>query len=329
MANDREPSYSVASYDENEGRDSRDGFCWKQFCCALVCFMLMLASAAMIYIIVDNNQDSEPRSGSAASSSAMGGTSTGAHGKNPVSGGKEGTVKSFNWCGANKRLAVLTFDDGPSPIATPNVLSDLKNTGIKATFFMSPAADGEPDASKCDLVKRILADGHSVQSHSWDHVDFMRLNDQEVTANLNKNKQWLKDCAGDQADKLEANMFRPPFGSLDYTRAQFVSNELGYTIATWNLDSEDFRGGNASAVMDRIHEKYTQMVPDKQGSVIILMHDKMYTEKGTLGAIPMIKKYFDKLGYSFGTAPQCYNKCDEYVDFCKMEGVWPGVFEQP
>jgi peptidoglycan/xylan/chitin deacetylase (PgdA/CDA1 family) len=329
MANARsnynsEPSYTAGSYRSDSSTSSGGGFCWKQFCCAIVCFMLLIASAAMIYIVVDGNQESESQT-PASSTGKDGSVSK----RNSKSGGKEGTVKSFNWCGSNKRMAVLTFDDGPSVTATPNVLADLKTAGMKATFFMSPAVDGEPDAAKCEMVKRVLDDGHSVQSHSWDHADFMTLSDKQVTENLKKNKEWLTECAGDSVGKLELDMFRPPYGSLDYTRAQFISNELGYKIATWNLETEDFRGGNASEVMNRISDKYMQLVPDQQGSVIILMHDKTYVEKGSLGVIPMIKKYFDKKGYEFGTAGQCYNKCDEYVDFCKMEGVWPGVFEQP
>jgi peptidoglycan/xylan/chitin deacetylase (PgdA/CDA1 family) len=300
-------------------------FCWKQFCCALIFLSLLIGACAIIYIVVDGNSShsSIVKKNGADQSPIRG------NGRNVVSGGKEGTVKAFNWCGANKKMAVLTFDDGPSVAGTPNVLRDLAALGAKGTFFVSPAVNGEPDASQCDLIKRILDEGHSVQSHSWDHKDFMNLNDQQVTMNLQKNKAWIEKCAGSSIDKLTLSTFRPPFGSLDFVRAQFISNELGYKIATWNMETEDYKGGNATTIMGNVTEKYTQLIPDGQESVIVLMHDKSYVDGGAIGLLPLLVNYFDKKGYTFGTTDQCYEKCDPYVDFCKMEGLLPGVFEQP
>jgi peptidoglycan/xylan/chitin deacetylase (PgdA/CDA1 family) len=342
MANQYESETSMsATYATVEGgaTTSSGRGCFFNFCCFLLIILLLGAIATAITMGVDgskhgNSAAPSSRNSPTPSASTGGETLPESNGAskaafNPSSGGKEGTVKSFNWCGKNQKMAVLTFDDGPSVTATPNVLVDLKETGIKATFFMSPAVDGTPDSAKCNLVERILADGHSVQSHSWDHKDFANLTDVQVVANLNKNKEWLTSCAGNQIDNLNLNMFRPPYGSLDYVRAQYISNELGYTIATWNIETEDFRGGNADDIVQRIDDKYQQLIPDKKGSVIILMHDKTYIEGGSIGAIKGIKRYFDKLGYTFGTAGECYSGCDEYTDFCKMDGVWPGVFEQP
>jgi len=318
-----EPSMS-ATYDSNVEQDSgkSGNGCLFNFCCFLLILLLLAGIAAAITMGVDGSKE-QPGGRAAADRPAA------SSGANPVSGGKEGSVKSFNWCGSNKKKAVLSFDDGPSVTATPNVLADLKKTGLVATFFVSPAVDGPPDSAKCALIERILEDGHSLQSHSWDHQDFANLTDVQVVDNLSRNKEWVTKCAGSQVDKLDFNMFRPPYGSLDYARAQYISNELGYTIATWNLETEDFRGGLKEDIVERIKDKYAQLIPDKQGSVIILMHDKTYVEGGSIGAIPMIQRYFDRLGYEFITAGECYNKCDQYVDFCKMDGVWPGVFEQP
>jgi len=248
---------------------------------------LLVGACALVYIVVDGNR------AQAAKKTGVDQSSTGrAAGRNTVSGGKEGTVKAFNWCGANKKMAVFTFDDGPSVKGTPNVLRDLAAVGAKGTFFLSPAVNGEPDATQCDLVKRILDEGHSVQSHSWDHKDFMTMTDKQVTDNLKKNRYWIERCAGSSIDKLKLNTFRPPFGSLDYVRAQYISNELGYKIATWNMETEDYKGGNATSIMGNVNEKYAQLIPDGQESVIILMHDHVYTETGSLGLLPQLVKFF-------------------------------------
>lgn len=315
-----EPSYS-ASYDSNSSAPAGGGFCWKQFCCALICFILLLAAAAMIYVVIDGNR---------ATSKTEAGTTRKSPTTNPSSGGREGPVRSFNWCGQHKKKLVLTFDDGPSATATPNVLADLAQISAKGTFFVTPAVDGEPDSAKCAMVEKILAEGHQIKLHSYKHDDYMGKVDVDVTEDLKKTRDWVEKCAGSQKDKLKLDMFRPPYGSLDYIRAQFISNELGYTIATWNLDTEDFRGGNATFLIERIGDKYAQLIPDGQGSVVMLMHDKTYVQGGSIGLIPMVKKFFaDQRGYDLITADECYDGCDGTLSFCKMDGVWPGAFEQP
>eukprot|EP00474_Spongospora_subterranea_P009278 CRZ09736.1 hypothetical protein [Spongospora subterranea] len=318
-----EPSYSVESYDSNATAASGPGFCWKQFCCALICLILLIAAAAMVYIVVDGNQDV------AAHDAKESKTPANKAGQGAPASGKQGTVKSFNWCGGHKKKVVLTFDDGPSVVATPNVLVDLDAIGAKGTFFVTPAVDGEPDTAKCAMVEKVLEQGSQIKLHSYKHDDFMGMVDVAVIDDMKKTHDWATKCAGAQKDKLNVNMFRPPYGSLDYTRAQFISNELGYTIATWNLDTEDFRGGNATFLMDRIKEKYAQLIPDNESSVMMLMHDKTYVPGGSFGLLPMVKKFFDAKGYEFITADQCYEGCDPNLNYCKMEGVWPGVFEQP
>lgn len=323
-----EGSLTVSNYDhgadDNNGDAASASSMLVHFCWCISLFVILCVVVTFVTLQADSNRHTREKSANGSTSGA-----DGADRRNAASGGREGSVKSFNWCGNHKHMAVLTFDDGPSVTATPNVLRDLQSTGVVGTFFMSPAVDGTPDDAKCALVEKILEEGHAVQSHSWDHVDFANLTDAQVVDNLHKNKDWLTRCAGAQAARLDVNMFRPPYGSLDYARAQYISNELGYTIATWNMETEDFRGGLKHDIVERIRGKYEQMIPDRQGSVVILMHDKTYVEGGSLGAIPLIKEYFDRLGYEFATAAQCYDKCDDDVTFCKMDGVWPGVFEQP
>ena len=100
-------------------------------------------------------------------------------------------------------------------------------------------------------------------------------------------------------------------------------------IATWNIETQDHLGGDKNAIIDRIDSKYNELVPEGDESVVILMHDKKYVEGGSLGAIPLIKGYFDNLGYEFINTEECYDKCDDYVSFCRMQNVWPGTYESP
>ena len=157
-------------------------------------------------------------------------------------------LHSYNWCG-NRKVIALTFDDGPDVATTPTLLADLKRHNVKATFFMSPAVNGPPSAQQCSLVKTVLEHGHSVQSHSFDHTNFADKDAQSIMNSLRENHEWLEKCA--DGERLSLNQFRPPFGSLDTQRAKFIS-DLGYTIASWNVESMDYSGGNADTVFQNV-----------------------------------------------------------------------------
>lgn len=157
-------------------------------------------------------------------------------------------LQSFNWCG-NRKVVALTFDDGPDPNTTPTLLNHLKRHGVKATFFMSPAVNGPPDAQHCALVKSVLKDGHSVQSHSYDHSNYMDKDGPAMQMNLEQNHQWLKKCA--DGEKLSLSQFRPPFGTVDVPRAKFAS-DLGYTLASWNVESLDYTGSDAQQTFQQV-----------------------------------------------------------------------------
>jgi hypothetical protein len=91
----------------------------------------------------------------------------------------------------------------------------------------------------------------------------------------------------------------------------------------------DHTGGDRDEILSRIDTQFNDLVPNAEDSVVILMHDHKYTDGATLGAIPMIKRYFDNLGYQFINGEECYDKCDDYVSFCRMNNVWPGTYETP
>src|SRR5690349_436064 len=68
-------------------------------------------------------------------------------------------------------LVALTFDDGPNPASTPEVLRILAQHGARATFFMV----GEAATKYPDLVREVAAGGHAIANHSWNHLSFTRM----------------------------------------------------------------------------------------------------------------------------------------------------------
>jgi peptidoglycan-N-acetylglucosamine deacetylase len=255
---------------------------------------------------------------------------------------KNRLLHSFNWCGP-RRVVSLTFDDGPHPLHTPTLLEDLNYLGIRATFYLSPAKDGDPTDQQCYLVRALLADGHDVQSHSYDHRDFVNdlKTEAERRANLERNKKWIEDCA--QKDfgrddytrgydlKPDVHIFRPPFGSLDKNSANEVS-KFGYDIGTWNVESSDYEGFGKEITVENVKDEYFNLIRSDQEdrSVVVIMHDHMYHDgpDGTMGSLDDIVMFFEDEGYEFVTASECYNLCKERTGgVCKMADVWPGTFD--
>jgi len=230
------------------------------------------------------------------------------------------TIHSFNSCGNSPTIS-LTFDDGPSVTGTPYLLADLQRLNLKATFFMSPAVNGPPTQQQCQLVKMIMDAGHEIQSHSYDHTDFTLKSGQDVYNNLAANYNWIKSCSG--RSYIDLSMFRPPFGSMTPDYASFIS-KLGYTLASWNVDSLDYNGGNAQQVMQNIQAGMQNVSPGQ--SVVVLMHDTHYVPGGAQGSLDLIVQYFNSLGYKFQTAPQCYSQCNSNICSAATP-VWPGTWD--
>jgi peptidoglycan/xylan/chitin deacetylase (PgdA/CDA1 family) len=229
------------------------------------------------------------------------------------------TLHSFNSCGNSKTIA-LTFDDGPHEVGTVNLINDLGRLGVKGTFYLSPAVDATPSQAQCDLVKKLYDAGHSVQSHSYDHTDFITKSGQDVYNNLKTNYEWIKKCSG--RSNIDLSFFRPPFGSLDPEYALFIS-KLGYTLGSWNVESLDYSGGNAQAVVNNVMANFANVGQGQ--SVVTIMHDKHYISGGALGSLDQIVPFFKNMGYTFVTGPQCYQQCQQ--DVCTGQSkIWPGTW---
>jgi peptidoglycan/xylan/chitin deacetylase (PgdA/CDA1 family) len=228
-------------------------------------------------------------------------------------------VHSFNSCGNQKTIA-LTFDDGPDEVGTVNLMNDLKRLNIKGTFFLSPAVNGPPTQGQCNLVKQLMDQGHSVQSHSYDHTDFLQKSGQDVYNNLKSNYEWIRSCSG--RSNIDLTMFRPPYGSMNPDYALFVSR-LGYTLGSWNVESLDYSGGNTQQVFSNIQANFANVGQGQ--SVVTLMHDKHYIQGGAQGALDLIVPYFQNQGYTFVTAQQCYQQCNQEVCTGPTK-VWPGTW---
>ncbi|WP_158303973.1 polysaccharide deacetylase family protein [Paramagnetospirillum magneticum] len=149
----------------------------------------------------------------------------------------------------------ITFDDGPGP-HTGVLLELLATHKVKATFFVL----GQHARAYPDLIRRMLAEGHEVENHSWDHPDMRKLDEAARRKEIEDTMAQLKSLGADP------HFFRPPYGAYDPALVELARKE-GLEVVLWSRDSEDWRYHSVSAIEGNI-------LPAGQGAHgIFLFHD--------------------------------------------------------
>lgn len=162
-------------------------------------------------------------------------------------------------CKLNYDKAIaLTFDDGPHPEYTPQLLDLLKELNIKASFFVI----GKNVEAHPEIAKRMVEEGHSIGLHSYVHsYHYGFMSSKKIKADLKQNSEIVKQATG-----ITTLLFRPPFGVTNPNIAKAVEvlklNSIG-----WSLRSFD-TAKTAEQVIKKISTK-------AKGGDIILMHDRL------------------------------------------------------
>lgn len=235
-------------------------------------------------------------------------------------------LRSFNWCGQRKRIALM-ISDSPTPNKTPQLLKDLKRLDIKASFFLSPATNGDVTDAQCDLVKTILDEGHQIHSQSYAKTDYLTLTMDEIYNDLSTWKKWVLKCA----DGRPTGPFQllPPFGNLNTEYATKISED-GFVVASWTIDSADWRRDDVQKTFSSIVNDFQSAVP-ADGSATILLHEFAYDNGGSEGILDLLVPYFSQKGYEFVDTQKCYDDCvnDPNVSgqVCRLANRWPGTFD--
>jgi peptidoglycan-N-acetylglucosamine deacetylase len=181
----------------------------------------------------------------------------------------------------------LTFDDGPQPFFTPQILAVLQRFGVKATFFCI----GRQVAIYPDLVRQESADGDLVEDHTWSHPNLNGLNAAAVYQQLATGEQAIEQATGTPPAFL-----RPPYGSFTFTvLTQAV--RLRLSVVLWNVDPRDWSRPGTSTIVARVLSATTD------GS-IILLHDGGGNRSQTLAALPAIIGTLQERGFRFVTIQQ-------------------------
>jgi peptidoglycan-N-acetylglucosamine deacetylase len=160
-----------------------------------------------------------------------------------------------------KELA-LTFDDGPNPAWTPNLLDILLLHRVKATFFLvGDFAKAEPS-----LVRRIAEEGHLIGNHSWSHPNLAITNASRVSEELHRTSATLEQITG-----RRVRYFRPPFGGRRPAVLR-AARRLGMMPVTWNSMTDDWKEPSSERIAARLTAKIDNA--NRRGfAANIVLHD--------------------------------------------------------
>ncbi|MDE0231786.1 MAG: polysaccharide deacetylase family protein [bacterium] len=204
-------------------------------------------------------------------------------------------------------VVYLTFDDGPHPVYTPQVLDVLASYEVKATFFVV----GDMVRRWPDAARQIVEAGHSIQSHAWNHDTLTTFSRKEFTRDMNRTQTELL-----YATKTQATCMRPPYGATN-SRVEKWANELGLTVELWDAGGADWTGISAESIARRV---LSRVAP---GSVVLL-HDGGGPRSPTVSALDIIIPALLEDGYRFGFLCRP-NPLSVEPAVCAFSRAWPRV----
>ncbi len=181
-----------------------------------------------------------------------------------------------------KGTVALTFDDGPNPIYTPQILAILKKNHIHATFFMV----GVNAKKYPEIVKMVQADGQAIASHTLTHPKLTKLSDAGLQHEVLTTQTIIKNITG----KAPACL-RPPFGLANAHVREYIRSQ-GITPVAMGWNSFDYEKPGVDKIV-------SQVVNNAHSGQVFLLHDG-YADRGqTVAALPRIIAGIRKKGLGF------------------------------
>jgi len=204
--------------------------------------------------------------------------------------------RSFIGLLPGSRLLALTYDDGPNDPYTWRMMEVLERHGVKATFFLL----GRFVQQRPEIARALVAAGHAIGSHTWDHPNLIFASTAEVRRQLQQTQQAILDATG-----VDVHLFRPPFGGRRPASLR-AARALGLQTVMWNVTCQDWKAKSAGEIVTRAERQI-------RGGNVILLHDGEYHRIGvdrsrTVEASDRILSRYTAEGYEFVTIPQMMEK---------------------
>ncbi len=180
------------------------------------------------------------------------------------------------------KVVSLTFDDGPHPRTTMTLLAVLNNKNVHATFFLL----GSSVEKNPDLAMAIIASGHEIASHSYNHRFLSKLSKEEFNSEIDKAEKAFSAVAS------KPSFIRPPGGGYN-DRIVGDLYKRGYTTILWSIDPRDWDNKNAAQIVDGVLSKI------EPGAIILLHEGDCATS--TPEAVGIIIDRLRQMGYDIVT----------------------------
>ena len=212
-------------------------------------------------------------------------------------------VKQMGRGDPNKKQLVLTFDDGPDPVYTSQILDILAKYHVPASFFVV----GIEAENNIPLIKRIYNEGHELGNHTFTHPNMAKVSKQRALLEMDATRLLLECITGHSTI-----MFRAPYNAdaqpekMEELVPVALSRTRNYLTIGENIDPEDWEASevphfNADTVYNRV------MALKDRGN-IILLHDAGGDRSATVGALPRLIEDLQKQGYTFTTVAELLGK---------------------
>jgi len=180
----------------------------------------------------------------------------------------------------SKKIA-LTFDDGPHPFYTEQLLKGLKERNVRASFFIT----GQNVEAYPEIVKEMYEDGHLIGNHTYSHTQLTGRNQEEFKQEIIKTNEAIREVTGQDTIYV-----RPPYGSWN----KEFEKELNMFPVLWSIDPLDWCSSDVSCIVRNVCAKAKE-------NDIILMHDQY---KSTVTAALKIVDELQDEGFEFVTVDE-------------------------
>ncbi|KUR78585.1 glycosyltransferase [Novosphingobium sp. FSW06-99] len=202
--------------------------------------------------------------------------------------------------GDKPKQIALTFDDGPDPKYTPQILAVLERYHVPGTFFVI----GENGVENRKLLERELADNFEIGNHSYTHPNMADVSDTGIRIELNATQRLIEAYTG-----RSTRLFRAPYfgdaepSTPDELGPALIAQQQGYTIVGLHGDPGDWQKRTADDIFQRTINQVEQATPDRTVNVVLL-HDGGGDRSQTVLALPRIIEKLRADGYTFVPASQ-------------------------
>lgn len=202
-------------------------------------------------------------------------------------------IERYGHTGDNKQIA-LTFDDGPHPVYTPQLLDMLSQESASASFFVQ----GSNVTKYPEIAQRLVREGHTIANHTFSHIDFDFVSSLQDEQEINQTERIISATTGQTT-----GFFRIPYGGntdqsiRNSTVALLMAQKMGYTVTSYDFDSNDWRFSSG----------YSQTFPEFNGEDrIVLLHDSGGDRDDTIAYVKELIQQAKAADYTFVSLNQMY-----------------------